>query len=74
MEIIDFLHVYISPKKQSWILCFLERGSWIRYIISSFDKDSTLGLKYMWGREKHIIFWSEVGLRFPGHMLCSYYY
>ena len=28
----------------------------------------------MKGREDHIIFWSEVGLRFPGHMLCNNYY
>ena len=42
MEIIDFLQ-----KKQTWIFCFLERGSWIGYIILSFDKDSSLGLKYM---------------------------
>ena len=44
MEIIDF-HMYIYLKKNRvGILCFLEPGSWIGYIILSFDKDSSSGL------------------------------
>ena len=44
MEIIDF-HMYIYlQKNRVGILCFLEPGSWIGYIILSFDKDSSSGL------------------------------